>query len=213
MVKSINKAIRRIPIWFVYLILSLPGIWWFYLAATNQFGAEPLKHLIMEYGEMALKLLVVVLIITPLQRLFKISAIRLRRSIGVMSFVYAAAHMVTWLVLDQGLDPRSIWTELTKRPFITIGMIAFLVMLPLALTSNDYSVRKLRAKWGRLHRLVYPLALLAVLHFTLVVKGWPVEPSIYLLIIATLLGMRVYWRRQRLGRAKAMAAPQDGRAS
>ena len=189
--KSINYYLSRIPNWSIYLLGAAPVFWQFWLAINNRLGADPIDRLIDTYGIWALQLLVATLAITPLRAL-GIQATKLRRPLGVLTFFYALAHLLVWIVFDQGLALERIITEIIKRPFITLGMISFLIMIPLALTSNNRSLRKLGPKtWGKLHRLTYPLAVLVSLHFILVVKGWPLEPFIYAAIIFGLLAYRL----------------------
>ena len=124
---------------------------------------------------------------------------KFRRSLGVMAFVYVVLHLMVWAVLDMGLRADLIWKDILKRPYITIGMLAFVLMLPLALTSNDLAVRRIgAAAWARLQKLVYPAALAAAVHFMLLVKAWPLEPMIYLVIIVVLLGLRMIRRPGRV---------------
>jgi len=127
--------------------------------------------------------------VTPIRRLSRISLLGLRRAIGLACFFFLTAHALTWAVLDvQAID--RVWADIVKRPYITIGMAAFLLLLPLALTSNDLAVRRLGRNWRRLHRLVYPAAVLGALHYTMLVKGWQTKPLVFMAIILTLLALR-----------------------
>lgn len=191
----INGALRRVPQWVLYIMCALHIGWAFWLAASGQLGAEPIKALEHVYGETALKLIVVVLAITPLLRHARVNLVRFRRALGVSAFAYVSAHLLVWLVLDVQV-PAEIWADIVKRPYITVGMAGFVLMLPLALTSNDWSLRRLgNAAWRRLHKLTYPAALLGAVHFVMLRKGWQPEPLIYLGLIALLLALRVRWRR------------------
>ncbi|MCY4006572.1 MAG: protein-methionine-sulfoxide reductase heme-binding subunit MsrQ [Rhodobacteraceae bacterium] len=194
-VQRVNGIIRRVPGWPIYLLFPLPGIWLFWRALNNQLGANPIEVLEHEYGELGLQLIIVTLLITPLRRWTHINLLSFRRAIGVMAFVYVLAHVLTWLLLDHQLDLQAIWTEIVKRPYITIGMVGFLALLPLALTSNNLSVRKLGPlRWRKLHRLAYLAAFAGAAHYLLLVKAWPIEPIIYAAVVAALLGMRLYWK-------------------
>ncbi len=194
-VQRVNGIIRRVPGWPVYLLFPLPGIWLFWRALNNQLGANPIEVLEHEYGELGLQLIIVTLLITPLRRWTHINLLSFRRAIGVMAFVYVLAHVSTWLLLDHQLDLQAIWTEIVKRPYITIGMVGFLALLPLALTSNNLSVRKLGPlRWRKLHRLAYLAAFAGAAHYLLLVKAWPIEPIIYAAVVAALLGVRLYWK-------------------
>ena len=146
----------------------------------------------------ALRFLIACLAITPLRRLTGISLLRYRRAIGLLAFIYACLHLTTYMVLDQGLDLAAIWADIVKRPYITVGMAAFLILVPLAVTSNNAMVRRLGGPaWQRLHRWVYLAAALAAVHFVMVVKAWPPEPLVYAAIVAVLLAFRLQSRRAR----------------
>jgi sulfoxide reductase heme-binding subunit YedZ len=151
-----------------------------------------MRALEQELGEWALRFLIATLCVTPLRQLTGINLIRYRRALGLLAFYYAAFHLTTYLVLDQGLDWASIWADIVKRPYITIGMVTFTLLVPLAVTSNNAAVRAMGGKaWARLHKLVYVAAIGAALHYLLVVKAWPLEPMIYAAIIAALLLYRL----------------------
>lgn len=187
---KLNQFLRRVPVWVVYLLGLLPGPWLFYLGLTGGLGVEPIEALEHEYGELALQLLILGLAVSPLRRLVGLNLIKFRRAIGVLTVCYAGFHLLVWLVLDVQV-PAQIWAEILKRPYITIGMAAFVLLLPLGLTSNNASVRRLGAAWRQLHRLVYPAAVLAGLHYVMVAKGFQIEPLLYLLAICVLLLSRL----------------------
>jgi sulfoxide reductase heme-binding subunit YedZ len=179
----------------LYPIGMIPAAWTFYLGVVDQLGADPMKTLERSLGEWALRFLILCLAVTPLRRLTGISLLRYRRALGLLAFAYATLHLTTYLVLDQGLDLAAIWADIVKRPFITVGMLAFLVLVPLAVTSNNASIRRLGgAAWTRLHRWVYLAAAAAAVHFVMVVKAWPMEPLVYAGIVAVLLGYRLVVR-------------------
>ena len=189
----------------LYIIGAMPGVWTFYLGIVDQLGADPMRTLEKTLGIWALRFLIASLCVTPLRDLAGVNLIRYRRALGLLAFFYALAHLTTYLVLDQGLYLSAIWADILKRPYITIGMIAFLVLVPLAITSNNAMVRRLGASaWRRLHQLVYAAAALAAAHFVLVVKAWPIEPLVYAAIIAVLLLYRLY-KHLRSGRSYAAA--------
>jgi methionine sulfoxide reductase heme-binding subunit len=182
----------------LYFIGLIPAAWTYYLGVMDQLGADPMKVLERSLGLWALKFLVACLAITPLRRLTGISLLRYRRAIGLLAFIYACLHLTTYMLLDQGLDLAAIWGDIVKRPYITVGMAAFLILVPLAVTSNNAMVRRLGGPaWQRLHRWVYLAAALAAVHFVMVVKAWPPEPLVYAAIVAGLLGFRLLqrWRR------------------
>ena len=124
----------------------------------------------------------------------------LRRMIGLWAFAYATLHFANWVVLDLGFDVRAILADIAKRPYVTVGFAAFALLVPLAATSTDRALRRLGRQWHLLHRLVYPAAVLACLHYWWLVKADWREPLLYALVLAALLGWRL---RRRLRRARA----------
>jgi sulfoxide reductase heme-binding subunit YedZ len=195
---TINRYARKLPSWSLYCIGLLPIPYMFWQGWTGALGVDPVKALEHAYGEWVLKLLIVGLAITPLRRHAGINLLKFRRAIGLLAFAYVVAHLSVWAVLDVQ-TPDRVWADIVKRPYITVGMAAFVLMLPLALTSNNASIRRLGQGWRRLHRLTYVVALLGVVHFILLVKGFPVEPLIYLAVVAGLLLLRLRLpRRARL---------------
>ena len=186
----INQLLRKVPTWLVYLVGLIPVPLFLYLAQTGGLGREPIKALEHELGELALKLIIVGLAITPLRKFVGLNLIKFRRSIGVLAFTYVALHLLVWLVLDVGILSQ-IWADILKRPYITIGMVGFVVMIPLAVTSNNWSVKRLGGKWRRLHQLTYVAAALGGLHFIMIAKGIQLEPLIYMAVILSLLAYRL----------------------
>ncbi|MDA0963099.1 MAG: protein-methionine-sulfoxide reductase heme-binding subunit MsrQ [Proteobacteria bacterium] len=187
----INAGLRAVPVWLLYILLSLPAPWLVWLGATGGLGVEAIKALEHELGQIALQLLIAGLAVTPLRRFVGVNLMRFRRAIGVMAFVYVALHLLVWLVLDVQIVAQ-IWADIVKRPYITIGMLGFVLLIPLAATSNDWSVRRLGpVAWRRLHRLAYGAALLGALHFLMLSRGFQLEPLIYLGLVAGLLVMRL----------------------
>jgi sulfoxide reductase heme-binding subunit YedZ len=200
LVDLINPLARRVPMWLVYVGGLVPMVWLFWLGLTGGLGPEPIKALEHRYGLIALQLLVAGLCITPLRRFLDVNLIRFRRALGLLAFGYVAAHLLVWLVLDLrslGL----IWQDILKRPYITIGMLGFACLVPLAATSNNWSVRRLGARWRVLHRLTYVAVVLGAVHFVMLVKGWQLEPLVYLAAAVGLIALR--WRplRSMLGHA------------
>lgn len=196
--QTINGALRKLPVWPIYVVGALPPVWYFYLGLTGGLGVEPIKEFEHRLGILGLQMLIAVLAVTPLRNLTNISLIRFRRAMGLLTFYYIAAHLAVWLFLDVQIAAQ-IWADIVKRPYITIGMAGFVLMLPLAITSNNLSVRKLGPRWRKLHKLVYPVALLGAVHFVMLRKGWQVEPLLYLAGIALLLVLRLPVMR-RIGR-------------
>jgi sulfoxide reductase heme-binding subunit YedZ len=197
----------------LYILGLLPAVYTFYLGVSDQLGADPLRTLEQSLGLWALRFLIAALAVSPLRRLGGPNLIRYRRALGLLAFYYAALHLTTYLVLDQGLDVAAIWADIVKRPYITIGMLAFILLVPLAVTSNGPMIRRLgSAAWQRLHRLVYVAAIAGALHFILLVKAWPLEPLVYAALVAVLLLFRIgvfagkRLARQRRGQAAARPA-------
>lgn len=191
-VSKINGGVRRVPTWLVYILYMLPAPYFFYLALTGGLGPEPVKPLEHEYGEIALQLLIIGLCITPLRRAFGLNLLKFRRTFGVLAFTYVVLHLAVWTFLDvQTLD--RVIADIIKRPYITIGMAAFVVLLPLALTSNNWSVRKLGPKWRQLHKLTYVAVILGGVHYLWLARGLQLEPILYMVVILGLLGLRWRW--------------------
>jgi len=185
-------TLPQVPKILVYIVGFIPAVWLFYAGITDQLGADPMRYLEQALGLWALRFLIATLAITPLRQLFNINLLRYRRAIGLLAFYYAALHLITYLVLDQGLDVAAIVADIIKRPYITIGMATFVILVPLAVTSNNAAIRWMGGQaWARLHKLVYVAAVGAVLHYILVVKSWPPEPLVYAAIVAVLLGYRL----------------------
>ena len=195
----INQLLRKVPTLLVYIVGLIPVPFFLYLAQTGGLGREPIKALEHELGELALKLIIVGLAITPLRKIVGLNLIRFRRAIGVLAFTYVALHLLVWLVLDVGILSQ-IWADILKRPYITIGMVGFVVMIPLAGTSNKWSVKRLGGKWRRLHQLTYVAAALGGVHFILIAKGIQLEPLIYMAIILCLLAYRLPIFTRKLAR-------------
>jgi methionine sulfoxide reductase heme-binding subunit len=198
----------------IYTIGFVPAVWTFYLGLTDQLGADPQNVLERTLGLWALRFLIVALAITPLRRLGGPSLIRYRRAIGLMGFYYAALHLTVYLVLDQGLDWTAILADIVKRPYITVGMLAFTILVPLAVTSNTAMIRRLGARaWQRLHRLVYVATAAAAIHFVMLVKSWwTPEPALYAFLVTALLAVRLWLYAQKRLRPKSRPLPRAARA-
>jgi methionine sulfoxide reductase heme-binding subunit len=209
--RRIQRALNAAPRWPLYLAGAVPGVWVFWLALNDQLGADPVKELEHSLGLWALRFLIAALAVTPLRRFGGPSLIRFRRALGLLAFYYATAHLASYLLFDQGFDLHAIGKDIVKRPYITIGMASFAILVPLAVTSNAMAIKRLGgAAWQKLHRWVYAAAIAAAAHFLLVVKSWPAEPIVYAAIVAVLLLIRAGFalRRwlERLQAAPAEAA-------
>jgi len=188
--QKFNQTIRKMPPWVLYVLAVIPAGLWFYQGLSGELGPEPINALERLYGEFALQLLVFGLAITPLRKFLNIDLIKFRRAVGLIAFFYVFLHLTVWVVLDVGVLSQ-IWTEIVKRPYITIGMVGFLALVPLAITSNNRMVRKLGPiKWRKLHKLTYAACLLGGVHFLMIVKGFQLEPLLYLGAIVGLLLLR-----------------------
>lgn len=190
MIDTVNTTLRKIPTWALYLIGALYPAWLLFLGVTGGLGPDPVKALEHEMGERALQLLVLGLAVTPLRRFFGVNLMRFRRALGLLTFTYVALHLLVWLLLDVQIISQ-ILADIAKRPYITIGMVGFVLMLPLAVTSNNISVKRLGRRWKRLHLLTYPVAILGGVHFVMLAKGFQIEPLIYLAVILALLATRL----------------------
>jgi sulfoxide reductase heme-binding subunit YedZ len=175
----------------LYVLGMAPAVLYFTWGLTDQLGADPQNVLERALGLWALRFLIAGLAITPLRQLGGPNLIRFRRALGLLAFYYATLHLSVYLLLDKGLDLSSIVADVIKRPYITVGMLAFAVLIPLAATSNSTMIRRLGARWRKLHRLAYLAAAAAALHFIMLVKVWPLEPLIYAALVAALLLYRL----------------------
>lgn len=176
---------------------------------TSILGANPIEKLTRSLGDWGLRFLLIGLTITPAARLLRQPRlIRFRRTVGLWAFAYICLHLSSYVVLDHFFDWPTIGKDIVKRPYITIGMTAFVLLIPLAVTSLDSLHRRLGPKrWKALHRAVYVVAVLGVIHFLLLVKADRTQPTIYGAILAVLLGYRVWtWARAPRRRKPAQAA-------
>ncbi len=187
---ALSPRLRKASIWMLYLLGLLPAAWGFWLGATGRLPGNPVKEFEHLLGLWALRFLIATLAVTPLRDLSGINLLRYRRALGLLAFWYALMHFTTYMVLDQFLNVAAIVEDITRRPFITIGMAGLLMLVPLALTSNNWSIRKLGSRWGKLHRLVYVAAAAGALHYAMSVKIVGPQQWIYIAIIALLLAWR-----------------------
>lgn len=204
---AMPKRYHSTSIWALYGLGLLPAAWTFYLGATGQLVGNPVKIFEHLLGEWALRFLT--LLISPIRDLFGVNWVRYRRALGLLAFWYVAMHFLAYMILDKRLALDVIVEDIFKRWFITIGMAAFILLIPLALTSNRWSIRKLGAGWVRLHRLIYPIAAAGALHYCLSVKVIGPEQWLYAGIIAVLIGWRLV--RPRFMARKRGRRPQYGK--
>ena len=211
-------GIERQPRGFGVLLViaaAVPALWFAYsiysdiLLGTSYLGSDPIKEAEHSYGEWTLRMLIATLAITPLRRITGWNWLaKHRRTLGLYAFAYGVLHLLVWVLLDVQLFISEyvgwdiVKTDLLKRPYITIGMLALLLMLPLAITSTKGWIKRLGKSWGKLHRLIYVVAILGLIHFFLAVKlDWR-EPLVYTLVVAALLGWRVVENRRKAAAAQ-----------
>ncbi|HKQ14030.1 MAG TPA: protein-methionine-sulfoxide reductase heme-binding subunit MsrQ [Steroidobacteraceae bacterium] len=197
-----NFVVRRLfkPALFLLCLLPLASLVWraYELSGTN-LGANPVEKIQDTLGQWGLRLLLITLAVTPLRDWLNAPwLIQLRRMLGVYAFFYVLMHFLTWLILDQDLYWAGILPDIARRPFITIGFLALLLLIPLAVTSTNGMMRRLGRRWKSLHRLIYLIVLLGIWHYYWQVKADVREPLIYLAIALVLLGWRVWKVRRRL---------------
>ncbi|MBI2828247.1 MAG: sulfoxide reductase heme-binding subunit YedZ [Acidobacteria bacterium] len=187
---TIPDTLRRV----IFAAALVPAAALVYGAFTDDLGANPIDYITDTTGLTALTFLIVALTVTPLRRLTgRHELIRLRRMLGLFAFFYACLHMATWLILDWFFDFASMAADVVERPFITLGMTTFLLLLPLAVTSTAGMIRRLGKHWQQLHRLAYLAAITAIIHFWWVVKADFREPRLFALALSVLLGFRAWW--------------------
>jgi methionine sulfoxide reductase heme-binding subunit len=195
----VNKTARRVPAWAIYVAGFALAAWTIYAALATP---DPAKVLERDLGTRGLQILIATLCITPL-RWGGINLLKFRRALGLMGAMFITLHFLTWSVLDLGLRWSVILTDLSKRPYIIIGFVAFVALIPLALTSNNTSIKKLGAlRWKRLHWLAYPATLLGAVHFVMIGKVYTVESALYFAAVVALLAAR--WMKSQ-ARARVAA--------
>jgi sulfoxide reductase heme-binding subunit YedZ len=193
------------PTAFLLCLVPLAGL--IFIVLTGRTSANPAEDIILTTGIWALRFLLITLAITPLRRLTGWNVlIQYRRMLGLFAFFYATVHLASYIAFDRFFALGEVLADIVKRPFITAGMAAFALMVPLALTSTKGWIRRLGRRWQLLHRLVYFSAMAACLHFIWKVKVVLGEPVYYAAILAVLLGFRVLWRLRTHGRYRPQTA-------
>lgn len=199
-----------LPAWMTWLKVAvfaaalIPFLRLFWLGYHDNLSANPIEFVTRSTGLWTLVFLCITLAVTPARRLTgQIWLMRLRRMLGLFAFFYASLHFTTYIWFDQWFDLSEIVKDVFKRPFITAGFVAFVLMVPLALTSNQWAMRRLKRRWQQLHRLIYLIAPIGLLHFWWHKGGKNdfFEPIVYGVVIGLLLGLRLWWHQ----RAKAAA--------
>ena len=189
MLTQINQRYLKM----VVFILSLVPIFYIiYQILTNQLGPEPIKDITHHTGKWTLYFIVITLAMTPLKKITKLNIwINYRRMFGLFIFFYASVHLMTYVGLDYRFDLASIGDDIIKKKYIFIGFSAWLLLIPLAVTSNKQMVKVLKDKWKKLHRLIYLISLFGVIHYLWLVKRDLTEPLIFLVVILILLAFRL----------------------
>ncbi|MBI2241027.1 MAG: sulfoxide reductase heme-binding subunit YedZ [Magnetospirillum gryphiswaldense] len=187
----------------VFALSLLPLVWLGWQVAFGSLGVNPVETLNRTLGDWALRFLLLALAVTPVRQWTHWAPLaRLRRMMGLFAFFYVCLHLASYVGVDLFFDWAALWKDVVKRTYITLGMGCFLLLLPLALTSTDGMIRRLGGKaWRKLHKLVFPAAILGVAHFWLMVKADIREPVVYALVLAVLLG----WRMRTFVRAPQRA--------
>lgn len=179
----------------VFAAALLPMAWTVWLAATGGLGAEPIAEGVRQTGLWALRFLLIALAVTPLRQLTRVPALaRFRRMIGLFAFAYALVHVLTYVGIDQFFDWGAVWKDIVKRPYITVGMGAFVILTALAATSTNGMVKRLGGRrWRALHKTVFAAGLAGCFHYIMLVKGWQIPPFVYLAVFGALVALRLAW--------------------
>tara|TARA_B100000029_G_scaffold478837_1_gene525313 strand:+ start:681 stop:1292 length:612 start_codon:yes stop_codon:yes gene_type:complete len=189
----------------IFILLLSPSFYWSINFYLGKMGVNPVDALIRDFGEFSLILIIVTLSITPISKIKSLKNFQiLRRMFGLFSFFYVCLHLTSYVFLDHFFNWEFILKDIYKRPFITFGFLSFILLIPLAITSNNKSVRKLKYKvWKNIHRIIYPVSILGGFHYFLLTKSDKTEPLIYLMIIFFLLIFRiVYFFSKKLSSPK-----------
>ena len=181
------------PLIFISGLLPLAWLGW--LAWLGELGANPVETLSHRTGDWSLRFLLLTLMVTPVRRWTGWNRLQqFRRMLGLFAFFYVSLHFAVYLIFDQFFDGAAIVADVIKRPYLTVGFAAFVLLIPLAITSTHGMIKRLGRNWQRLHRLVYLIAVLGVLHYAWLVKADLTEPLLYGGILTALLGYRLWWR-------------------
>lgn len=189
------RLISRLGKPLVFIASLLPLVWLCWLIRQGQLGANPVETLSHHSGDWSLRFLLLTLAVTPLRRLTGWNRLQqFRRMLGLFTFFYVCLHFGVYLIFDQFFDLRAIIDDVAQRPYITVGFAGWLLLIPLAVTSTHTMIKRLGRNWQRLHRLVYVIGALGVLHYLWLVKADLTEPLVYAGVLAVLLGYRLWWR-------------------
>jgi len=182
----------------IFILCLLPFLLLVMNAINNNLGPNPVEEIIRTLGDWGIYFLLIGLTISPARKVFKQNWLfRYRRMIGLFAFFYVSMHFLSYIWFDQFFSIDDIVKDIIKRPFITIGFICYLLLVPLALTSTNGMMKRLKKNWGRLHKVVYPVSMLALLHYFMMVKADYLVPGVMLVILSLLLGYRVFLKFKR----------------
>jgi sulfoxide reductase heme-binding subunit YedZ len=209
---TLPKRWQPASVWLLYVVGLVPAAWTFYLGATDQLGADPVKTFELFLGLWTIRFLILTLAVSPARELFGWNYLRYRRALGLLTFYYALMHFTVYMVLDQALILPAVVDDVLKRPFIMFGMAALAMLVPLAATSNNFSIRRLGKNWIWLHRLVYIVAACGALHFALSTKVLGLEQYIYIGLIIALILYRSWRPISRNRKGKGGRGRQSSRA-
>ena len=192
MQRKLNDLFRRLPVWAVWAAGLIPLALLVWDTFMGGLGIDPIRDIEHRLGRTALYFLIASLCVTPLLRVAGISLMKFRRALGLLAFTYAGLHVLSWLTMDMGFLWAQMGRDIIKRPYLLLGMVGFVILLALAVTSNNASIRRMGGQaWRKLHKLVYLAAPLVALHWILALKVFPVTPGFWLVVILALLGLRV----------------------
>ena len=203
-----TQLVRRVVKPAVFVAALAPFLYLSWRAAMGELSANPIEDITLTTGLWTLRFLVITLAVTPLRRLTGWQpAIRFRRMLGLFAFFYGTLHLLTYVVLDQFFGWQYILKDIAKRPYITVGFSAFVLMVPLALTSTSGMIRRLGGRrWALLHRLIYLSAAGGVIHYWWKVKADTRDPFAYAVVVLALLAVRVWFVARKAAARRAMTA-------
>lgn len=206
MLQSLNPWFRKLPVWAVWLLGMIPMALLVWDTVTGGLGIDPVRDIEHRLGRTALYFLLATLLVSPLMRVGRLNLMRFRQALGLICFSYALCHVLSWIVFDMGFLWSQMLRDVIKRPYLIFGMLGFVMLLALAITSNRYSIRRLGGNWRRLHRLIYPAVILGAVHWLWALKVWELYPLVILVFGLVLVCVRlpgVYGILGRKGRAGA----------
>ncbi|MCP1229618.1 protein-methionine-sulfoxide reductase heme-binding subunit MsrQ [Acetobacter indonesiensis] len=182
---------------FLYLFFLFPAVLDIAQGMTGALGPNPVSVCLHDFGRYAFRFLLASLVVTPLKRFLGVDIMLYRRPLGLLAFTYAALHVFFYVVVARQLDMHVLWKDFTSRPFLTFGILTFIILAVLAATSTRRAIRALGRKWAQLHKLVYVAMVLASIHYSIAFKTWHVEPFIYAALALFVLALRLVPNRNK----------------